>query len=371
MTHTDPEFLNWVANKYVEALQEVGLETTVEYSEGAPFLRETQPPHTVYEVISLAKKLESAPKEDSLKILRGAAQAIVDNQKIDPLGGLSRDALINAIRTRIVPNEDPFNTPIFSYKRDLGWGISQVLVIDRPNSGLYLTSTHLEELSDRASVEELFRAGQRNVDNEPIGRHMQLQTGSWAVDGESHFIASKAANLAALFSSLQVDVPYGVCFGIPGRHVIHYSPVDPRNADSVSHCVAAAMGYSLTEWKTDIIGGVISADIFYWAPEGKITPIAVADRTQEERVGYMFIQGLYNDLVDNARLAAGPQAPAPLPLPGQEQPPEPQGLPQMTPEQGAGQTRAPYQQPMGTPPVDADTRQPKPGFFRRLFGGGK
>ena len=82
------------------------------------------------------------------------------------------------------------------------------------------------------------------------------------------FVASKAAHIASLVSTLHIDAPHGLLFAIPDRSVLFYAPADPT---SPTHQFVSLVDYL----RIDILqrlhttpARILSKDLFYCSPDG-------------------------------------------------------------------------------------------------------
>ena len=81
------------------------------------------------------------------------------------------------------------------------------------------------------------------------------------------FIASKVASGPALLAQLRIEAPDGLLFGIPNRSLIIYRiPTD--FADLIG--IAQMMSAFTPEAGFDDPGDLISAEVYYWSPNGLI-----------------------------------------------------------------------------------------------------
>jgi hypothetical protein len=80
-----------------------------------------------------------------------------------------------------------------------------VLCLDTPTAVLTLSAESLPKLP--LSVEELYRQGQTNTDAELFVEHFEVDEVDHGLEGDSFFIASKAANFEALVPSVIGPAP--------------------------------------------------------------------------------------------------------------------------------------------------------------------
>jgi hypothetical protein len=80
-----------------------------------------------------------------------------------------------------------------------------VLCLDTPMAVLTLTAEPLPQLP--LGVQELSRQGRTNTDTEPFIEHFEVDEVAHGLEGDSFFIASKAANFDTLVPSLIGSAP--------------------------------------------------------------------------------------------------------------------------------------------------------------------
>ena len=144
-----------------------------------------------------------------------------------------------------------------------------ILCLDFPTHVAKLTDDTIAELG--IAVEELFAQGQLNTNAEPIDE-MFDEDDVHVISGDSMFIASKAADIPALVGQLGVSAPDGLLFAVPDRATLMYRV--PTPGDGVADLIGLSQLLSSLspEAGYENPGGVLSNNIYYWAPDGSIEP---------------------------------------------------------------------------------------------------
>ena len=165
---------------------------------------------------------QTDPSKHEVRIERWVA-FIMESGRIAEQSITDPDELRQRVRTRIIP-ADLAADPHLSYARPFPGGLALALCLDFPNTVTTVTNEHLDKYP--LSLDELYHWGQINTDNEAIDEHTVCGPFT-GIAGESLFIASKAAHIASLVSTLRIDAPHGLLFAIPDRSVLFYAPADP------------------------------------------------------------------------------------------------------------------------------------------------
>ena len=174
------------------------------------------------------------------------------------------DELRQRVRTRIIPADLAAN-PHLSYARPFPGGLALALCLDFPNTVTTVSNGHLEKYP--LSLDELYHWGQINTDNEAIDEHTTCGPFT-GIAGQSLFIASKAAHIASLVSTLHIDAPHGLLFAIPDRSVLLYAPADPT---SPTHQFVSLVDYlriDILQRLHTMPARILSKDLFYCSPNG-------------------------------------------------------------------------------------------------------
>ncbi|TQL62044.1 hypothetical protein [Rarobacter faecitabidus] len=182
----------------------------------------------------------------------------------------SEDEVRTAIRTRLFrADEDP---EAFSYARPFADGLVLGLALDSPRTVANVTSKLLGTLP--LGVDALFELGQVNTDQETIDDAFEIvEEECHGLIGDSHFVASRAANLPSLLRDYIGNAPYGVAFGVPNRHTLLYRTLDKETWPGVTGIASLVDGIAHREGDPNP-GGVLSSHLYYWAPECTIETLA-------------------------------------------------------------------------------------------------
>ena len=143
---------------------------------------------------------QTDPSKHEVRIERWVA-FIMESGRIAEQSVTDPDELRQRVRTRIIP-ADLAADPHLSYARPFPGGLALALCLDFPNTVTTVTNEHLDKYP--LSLDELYHWGQINTDNEAIDEHTACGPFT-GIAGESLFIASKAAHIASLVSTLRID----------------------------------------------------------------------------------------------------------------------------------------------------------------------
>lgn len=225
---------------------------------------------------------QTDPSKHEVTIERWVA-FIMESGRIAEQSVTDPDELRQRVRTRIIPANLAAN-PHLSYARPFPGGLALALCLDFPNTVTTVSNGHLEKYP--IGLDELYHWGQINTDNEAIDEHTVCGPFT-GIAGESLFIASKAAHIASLVSTLHIDAPHGLLFAIPDRSVLFYAPADPT---SPTHQFVSLVDYL----RIDILqrlhttpSHILSKDLFYCSPDGTFGAIT--------RSGHPDVQELFTN----------------------------------------------------------------------------
>ncbi len=178
----------------------------------------------------------------------------------------SQDEILRGIRTRLYPAD--LDTEGLSYARPFAEGLVLGLAIDSPTAVATVTTKSLPELG--FELDRLFELGQANTDGEAIEEVFDVEeSGCRGFGGESYFIASRAANLSALVDHIG-DAPYGIAFGVPNRHTLVFKVVDKDRWVDIIGIAQLVDSVTLDDDVEANPGGVLSPNLYYWAPDGTV-----------------------------------------------------------------------------------------------------
>jgi len=225
---------------------------------------------------------QTDPSKHEVTIERWVA-FIMESGRIAEQSVTDPDELRQRVRTRIIPANLAAN-PHLSYARPFPGGLALALCLDFPNTVTTVSNGHLEKYP--LSLDELYHWGQINTDNEAIDEHTTCGPFT-GIAGESLFIASKAAHIASLVSTLHIDAPHGLLFAIPDRSVLLYAPADPT---SPTHQFVSLVDYlriDILQRLHTMPARILSKDLFYCSPNGTFGAIT--------RSGHPDVQELFTN----------------------------------------------------------------------------
>ena len=156
------------------------------------------------------------------------------------------------------------------------------------------------------TIDELFEAGQRNTDEAPLVHSGPIGAGAWALHGEGFFTASKAANLGRILGEIDVDTSAGVLFAVPHKHALGLHPVDRRDPEWALRSMVLFIQDEIAQH----VDPLLSAFVFYRAPDGEIEAVALPDPGQGSVGGTRTILSLPAPRFDAILEAAGVSGPS-------------------------------------------------------------
>lgn len=225
---------------------------------------------------------QTDPSKHEVTIERWVA-FIMESGRIAEQSVTDPDELRQRVRTRIIPANLAAN-PHLSYARPFPGGLALALCLDFPNTVTTVSNGHLAKYP--IGLDELYHWGQINTDNEAIDEHTTCGPFT-GIAGESLFIASKAAHIASLVSTLHIDAPHGLLFAIPDRSVLFYAPADPT---SPTHQFVSLVDYlriDILQRLHTMPARILSKDLFYCSPDGSFGAIT--------RSGHPDVQELFTN----------------------------------------------------------------------------
>ena len=225
---------------------------------------------------------QTDPSKHEVTIERWVA-FIMESGRIAEQSVTDPDELRQRVRTRIIPANLAAN-PHLSYARPFPGSLALALCLDFPNTVTTVSNGHLEKYP--IGLDELYHWGQINTDNEAIDEHTVCGPFT-GIAGESLFIASKAAHIASLVSTLHIDAPHGLLFAIPDRSVLFYAPADPT---SPTHQFVSLVDYlriDILQRLHTMPAHILSKDLFYCSPDGTFGTIT--------RSGHPDVQELFTN----------------------------------------------------------------------------
>ncbi|ANF31614.1 hypothetical protein A0130_07955 [Leifsonia xyli] len=265
-------------------LAERGIETTIHHGDQPEDVTLVASDTQFYPLFNAFAKTQGASAEQATLIVTDHINSLVDAESTPSATDLSADELRQRVRTRILPGgAGGPEGPTFHYARPFAGDLILALCVDFPTTVTYIHDDQVDQLA--LGLEELYAFGQLNTDQEPIDERIEPSPGIHVVAGQSLFIASKAANLAAVLGA----APLGTLFTVPYRHMIIAVPVTgPATLAAVEQLVGLTQ-HVLSEGPPP--GGVISADVLFSRnqqvsrvssmDENGTVSIVVDDRLQE------------------------------------------------------------------------------------------
>lgn len=158
------------------------------------------------------------------------------------------------------------------------------------------------------SADELFEAGQRNTDRAPLVHSGPIGAGAWALHGEGFFTASKAANLGAVLSGIDVGTDAGVLFCLPHKHALGLHPVDPDDP----YWALNSMALFYHEETDRRVDPMLSPFVFYRAPAGEVETVAIPGGVVHDDPHTLVLPApLFDAVLDAAGCGSAPAESAP------------------------------------------------------------
>jgi hypothetical protein len=242
-----------------------GIEAPVERApEG---YRITLPTGKVMLLVNLVHYSQDLDPSEWEELVRDFVHGALESETATAPEKLSAGQLRHQIRTRLVRDIEDSQVDT-SYAREFTPGMIQVLCVDYPETVVTLDAQQLTKLA--LPAQDLYAIGQANTDAEPVGEPYLAADNVYALEGESFFIASKAANFSALVPGVIGPAPLGVVFAIPHCALLLYSVITQEDfAQQVGAIVKAATVIAFDP-DAHYAGGVLSPFTYYWAPDGTV-----------------------------------------------------------------------------------------------------
>lgn len=202
-----------------------------------------------------------------------------------PMSELSDAEFLAQLRTRLIPPDTSGELAV-DYARPAFGGLVAELRRDLPTS---VQTVRDSDIVGR-DVDLLFEVGQRNTDAEPAEVET-LDHESFALSGESLFIASKALNMPRLIETVLNGVaPLGVVFSVPHRGLLFLHRVGPSTVEATGWIASATVGAA-----DDPVGGVVSYDTYFWN-DGSVQPITRIDLDSQSIA--ILVEGSFEDALN-------------------------------------------------------------------------
>jgi len=180
----------------------------------------------------------------------------------------------------------------FTYRRELGGDLVELLVHDTPTTVAYLTDAEVE----RVGADQLRGAGVENLLREPFGRLRRVttpQSGRFtALVGESVHTASRLLTLDDVLRRAEGDAgtPHGLLVAVPNRHQLAFHR--PTDA-SLLGVVHGMLQFALAQYEQG--AGALSPHLFWRPPEGG--PLEQLTRIDDDSGLHVRIQGRFAEIV--------------------------------------------------------------------------
>jgi hypothetical protein len=246
--------VEWVTSTARRMLAERGVETTVAHGakpEDVTLIASDTQRYPLYNAIA---KTEGASIGEATAIISAHLDGLLE--KSPTIAELSADELRERIRTRILDaGPSAPGQPTFEYARPFAEGLIVVLCIDFPKSVSFVSDGSLADLA--LGLDELYALGQLNTDREPIDERFEPVPGLQAIAGDSLFIASKAANLPAVFGS----APHGTLFAVPHRQLLIALPITGAESVTALNDLVRLTLHIVSRGPHP--GGIVSPDVYF------------------------------------------------------------------------------------------------------------
>lgn len=257
--------VQWVTSTARRLLAEKGIESTVEFSERLEDAQLVAADGRRLPIYNLIPKTEGASREAAERLIDEHLELVLGTANDPDPSTFDPDELRERVRTRILPVvDDPADTERFSYGRPFAEGLITVLCVDFPQTVRTLTARDVEGLP--LGLDELYGLGQFHTDREPIDARTELAPGIELIEGQSLFIASKAANLPAVTGSSA----FGTVFAVPHRHLLLTLALTGPDSLVVIQQLASI---ALRVLEGPVPGGPISPDL-YFSRDGVVSRIS-------------------------------------------------------------------------------------------------
>jgi hypothetical protein len=269
------------------ALAERGIETTVDGPADAPeHVKLLGADGQVYPLANLAMLVDGESAKTRAAIVADHFDRMVRAHAEPAPEQIPADELRDRIRMRLVAEKDDDPADL-SYGRPFAPGIIGVLCVDNPLTVTTLSAGMLPKMS--LGVDEMFALGQANTDAEPVDERSEVAPGVHLAGGSSLFVASKAANLPAVFGS----APYGTVIAMPHRHILLAAPILDGSSITAVNALGQMMLGMLANPEFQVPGGLISPYL-YFARGGEVSQVSAfaEDGTMQIEVDERFQQAL-------------------------------------------------------------------------------
>jgi hypothetical protein len=243
-----------------EIFAERGVETTLQQTDDPSEPMLVAIDGTRFPLFNLVALCRSAPVRERRAIVEAHADRLLRTLEESDDSQLTDPEVRSRIRSRLLNASALTALGGLSYARDFSPGLVQVLCLDSPDAVRILQTSTLEDLP--LPVEELFRQGQRNTNDESIESRDNIGGNAWMLSGESLFIASKLADMQTLIESTIGPAPHGVVVGVPERSSLLYTVISgPESVEDITQLLRVVDNIAFGE--PEPVGGVVSSGIYY------------------------------------------------------------------------------------------------------------
>ncbi|MCU1414695.1 MAG: hypothetical protein JWN80_2035 [Microbacteriaceae bacterium] len=243
-----------------EIFAERGVETTLQQTDDPSEPMLVAIDGTRFPLFNLVALCRSAPVRERRAIVEAHADRLLRTLEESDDSQLTEPEVRSRIRSRLLNASALTALGGLSYARDFSPGLIQVLCLDSPDAVRILQTSTLEDLP--LPVEELFRQGQRNTNDESIESRDNIGGNAWMLSGESLFIASKLADMQTLIESTIGPAPHGVVVGVPERSSLLYTVISgPESVEDITQLLRVVDNIAFGE--PEPVGGVVSSGIYY------------------------------------------------------------------------------------------------------------
>lgn len=220
-----------------------------------------------FTVESFAYRIRHAKPEEWEAMARSLIDINLQLMERPKLADLPKEEILARMRTRLI-SVLPSDRDRFDYGREFAGNLIQIICEDMPDAVSLLTTDIVDTVP--VSLDELFEAGQRNTDAEPLDSVAEYENGIFAIEGGSMYTAAKAGNMGELVKQTIGAAPAGVVFIIPNRSLMVFTAADP--ADPIDALVSITQVMDNIWHNPEFFhpGGFMSDLVYYWSPENTV-----------------------------------------------------------------------------------------------------
>lgn len=268
---SQPGDVLWVGGMIRQALARHGLASHLEQADDLETAAVVDAHGTEWLLANLIQRLRlQQERDDWPQAVTDHVESMLTTSDHPAPETLAPDELRPLLRSRLVAEVagDPSD---LSYGRRFAPGVLEVLCLNYPESVLTMPRELVEQLA--IGLDEAFAQGRANTDAEPVEERFHVDDSVWGLTGDSMFIASRVTNMARLIADVIGPAPLGVSFAIPNRSLVIYTVMTEEGWRQEATDLIQVLETILTDDDFYHPGGLVSSDIFYWSPEGRIEPL--------------------------------------------------------------------------------------------------